>query len=109
VIPAAEADNWFFWLAIIGRLAGIYILPTVIAIARQVEGVELVICPNVFPVGWLAALILASMMPRKQIRVAPYACARTQAPPPVAGRAGRQRVRGWVRCLVPGNQRELSR
>ena len=68
MIPAAVADSWFFWLAIIGGLAGIYILPTVIAIACQVEGLGLVICLNVFPVGWLAALILACMMPRKQIR-----------------------------------------
>ena len=68
MIPAAVADSWFFWLAIIGGLAGIYILPTVIAIACQVEGLGLVICLNVFPVGWLAALILACMMPREQIR-----------------------------------------
>ncbi|MGD0934229.1 MAG: hypothetical protein ABR922_06605 [Streptosporangiaceae bacterium] len=43
MIPAAVADSWFFWLAIIGGLAGIYILPTVIAIAHQVEGLEFVI------------------------------------------------------------------
>ena len=36
--------------------------------ARQVEGLELVICLNVIPVGWPAALILACMMPHKQIR-----------------------------------------
>jgi hypothetical protein len=35
VIPTAVADSWFFWLAIIGGLAGVYILPTVIGIARQ--------------------------------------------------------------------------
>jgi hypothetical protein len=40
----------------------------VIAIARQVEGLGLVICLNAIPVGWPAALILACMMPRKQIR-----------------------------------------
>ena len=43
-IPAAVADSWFFRLAIIGVLAGVYILPTVIGIARQVEGLGLVIC-----------------------------------------------------------------
>ena len=37
MIPAAVADSWLFWLAIIGGLAGVYILPTVIGIARQVE------------------------------------------------------------------------
>ena len=55
-------------MAIIDGLVAIYILPTVIGIARQIDGLGLVICLNVFPVGWLAALILACMMPRKQIR-----------------------------------------
>ena len=30
MIPVAVADIWFFWLAIIDGLAGIYILPSVI-------------------------------------------------------------------------------
>ena len=68
MIPGAVADSWFFWLAIIYGLAAVYILPTVIGIARQIEGLGLVICLNVFPVGWPAALILACIMPRKQIR-----------------------------------------
>jgi hypothetical protein len=59
VIPAAVADSWLFWLAIIDGLAAIYILPTVIAIARQVEGLGLVICLKTIPVGWPAALLLA--------------------------------------------------
>ena len=65
MIPAAVADNWFFWLAIIGVVAGIYILPMVIGIARQIEGLGWVICLNTIPVGWPAALILACLMPRK--------------------------------------------
>ena len=72
MIPAAVADSWFFWLAIIDGLAAVYILPTVIGIARQVEGLGLVVCLNVIPVGWLAALLLACLMPRKEIRYAPY-------------------------------------
>jgi hypothetical protein len=68
VIPAAVANSWLFWLAIIDGLIAVYILPTVIGIARQVEGLGLVICLNVIPVGSPAALILACMMPRKQIR-----------------------------------------
>jgi hypothetical protein len=68
VIPAAVADNLLFWLAIIDVLISVYILPTVIGIARQVEGLGLVICLNTIPVGWPAALILACMMPRKEIR-----------------------------------------
>jgi hypothetical protein len=67
VIPAAVADSWFFWLTIIGVLAGVYILPTVIGIARQVEGLGWVICLHTIPVGWPAALILACLMPRKKI------------------------------------------
>ena len=68
MIPAAVADSWLFWLAILGVLAGVYILPTVIGIAREVECLGLVICLNVIPAGWPAALILACLMPRKQIQ-----------------------------------------
>ena len=68
MIPAAIADSWFFWLAIIEGLAAVHILPTVIGIARQVEGLSLVICLNAIPVGWPAALILACMMPPKKVR-----------------------------------------
>ena len=67
MIPAVVADSWFFWLAIIDGLATVYILPTVIGIARQVEGLGLVICLNTIPVGWPAALILACLMPPKEI------------------------------------------
>ena len=72
MIPAAVADNLLFWLAIIDVLISVYILPTVIGIARQVEGLGLVICLNTIPVGWPAALILACLMPRKEISHAPY-------------------------------------
>jgi hypothetical protein len=71
LIPTAVADSWLFWLAIIGGLAAVYILPTVIAIARQVEGPGWVICLNAIPAGWPAALLLACLMPRKQISNAP--------------------------------------
>jgi hypothetical protein len=66
VIPAAVANNLLFWLAIIDVLISVYILPTVIGIARQVEGLGLVICLNTIPVGWPAALLLACLMPRKR-------------------------------------------
>jgi hypothetical protein len=65
------ADSWFFWLAIIDGLAGVHILPSVIGIARQVEDLGLVVCLNTLPVGWPAALILACLMPRKEISYAP--------------------------------------
>lgn len=72
MIPVALADSWLFWLAIIDGLVGIYILPTVAGIARQVEGLGVVICLNAIPVGWPAALILACMMPRKEVSHPPY-------------------------------------
>ena len=52
MIPAVIADSWFFWLAIIDGLAAVYILPTAIGIARQIDGLGLVICLNVIPAGW---------------------------------------------------------
>jgi len=67
VIPPAVADSWLFWLALTDALAAVYILPTVVGIARQVEGLGLVICLNAIPVGWPAALLLACLMPRKEI------------------------------------------
>jgi hypothetical protein len=72
VIPAAVADSWFFWLAIIGFVIGVYILPTVIAIVRQVEGLGWVVYLNTIPVGWPAALLWACLMPRKEISSSPY-------------------------------------
>ncbi len=107
VIPAVIADSWFFWLAIIDGLAAVYILPTVIGIARQVEGLGLVICLNAIPVGWPAALILACLMPRKEISHAPQ----RQRP---AGSSGR-RVRSsagsaptWTNSPGPGGLRTLA-
>ena len=41
MIPAAVADSWLFWLAIIGGPAVVYLLPTVIAVARRVERLEM--------------------------------------------------------------------
>ena len=35
--PRSDRGQLFFWLAIIDGLAAVYILPTVIGIARQVE------------------------------------------------------------------------
>ncbi len=46
MIPAVIADSWVFWRAIIDGLTAVYILPTVVAIARQVDGLGLVICLN---------------------------------------------------------------
>lgn len=72
MIPAAVANSWFFWLGIIGFVAGVHTLPTVIAIARQVEGLGWVISLNTIPVGWPAALLWACLMPRKEISAIDY-------------------------------------
>ena len=64
----ALANSYLFWIALILALLGLYILPSVIAIIRGVEGVGWIIVINLLPtgVGWLAALIGALMLPRRQ-------------------------------------------
>jgi len=81
VIPAAVADSWLFWLAIIDGLAAVYILPTVLGIARQVEGLGWVICLNAIPVGWPAALLprLPDAAQADQQRSSPAAAPRAVA------------------------------
>jgi Superinfection immunity protein len=66
----ALANSYFFWIALILALLGLYILPSVIAIIRGVEGLGWIIVINLLPtgVGWLAALIGALMLPRRQPR-----------------------------------------
>ena len=108
MIPAAVADNLLFWLAIIDVLISVYILPTVIGIARQAEGLGLVICLNTIPVGWPAALILARDAAQTD-PVAPCACVRTQAPcrPLLAG--GAPACAGPGACLAARISASLSR
>lgn len=60
------AQSPLFWFALIGGLAFVYGLPVIIALIRNVESIALVVIFNVVPVGWLAALVLACMMPRKE-------------------------------------------
>jgi Superinfection immunity protein len=64
----ALANSYFFWIALILALLGLYILPSVIAILRGVESLGWIIVINLLPtgVGWLAALIGALMLPRRQ-------------------------------------------
>jgi hypothetical protein len=64
----ALASSYFFWIALILVLLGLYILPSVIAIIRGVEGLGWIIMINLLPtgIGWLAALIGALMLPRRQ-------------------------------------------
>ena len=62
------AHSFIFWTALIFALLGLYILPTVIAAIRRVEGLGWIIVINLLPsgVGWLAALIAAIALPRKE-------------------------------------------
>lgn len=64
----ALAHSYLFWIALILALLGLYILPSVIAIIRGVEGLGWIIVINLLPtgVGWFAALIGALMLPRRQ-------------------------------------------
>jgi Superinfection immunity protein len=77
----ALAQSPVFWVGLIAGLALLYFLPTIIAMIRRVESPGWVIFLNVLPtgVGWLAAMVVAFMMPRREPSPAyvPY-----QGPPP---------------------------
>jgi hypothetical protein len=64
----ALANSYCFWIALVLVLLTLYILPSLIAIIRGVEGLGWIIVINLLPtgVGWLAALIGAIMLPRRQ-------------------------------------------
>lgn len=62
------AHSYLFWIALILGLLGLYILPSVIAAMRGVEGLGWIIVINLLPtgIGWLAALIAALALPRRE-------------------------------------------
>ncbi len=62
------ADSYLFWIALIVGLLALYVLPSVIAAIRGVEGLGWIIVVNLLPtgVGWLAALIAALALPRRR-------------------------------------------
>jgi hypothetical protein len=62
----ALANSMAFWLALIGALAALYVLPVIIGLVRHVECLALVVIFNCFPIAWPAALVTACMMPRKE-------------------------------------------
>jgi len=64
----ALAQSPVFWVGLITGLALLYILPTLIGIARNVEDLGLLIFINILPtgVGWIAALVMAFMLPRRE-------------------------------------------
>ena len=64
----ALANSPLFWTGLLAALATLYVLPTTIAVIRQVEDIPLVVILNCFPIAWPAALLLACMTPRKEPR-----------------------------------------
>jgi Superinfection immunity protein len=64
----ALAHSYLFWIALILGLLALYILPSLIAVIRGVEGLGWIILINLLPtgVGWFAALIGALMLPRRE-------------------------------------------
>jgi hypothetical protein len=61
----AIANSPVFWVLLLGGLAALYVLPTVIAVIRHAEDIPLVIILNCLPVAWPAALLLACTLPRR--------------------------------------------
>ena len=64
----ALANSPVFWIGLLAVLAGLYVLPTMIAVIRHIEDIPLVVFLNCFPIAWPAALLLARMTPRKESR-----------------------------------------
>jgi Superinfection immunity protein len=68
----ALAHSPVFWVALIAGLLILYILPSLIGAIRKVEGLGWLVVINLIPtgVGWLAALVMAFMLPRRETPVA---------------------------------------
>lgn len=66
------SNSMLFWLALILGLLLIYIVPSLIATIRRVDGLGWIIVINLLPtgVGWLAALVLALALPGRRARPA---------------------------------------
>lgn len=69
------AQSPLFWLALTLIVVGLYVLPTVIALFRQVDDIGLVVAINFIGgptgVGWLAALILSIFLNTREVREPP--------------------------------------
>lgn len=63
----ALSNNPAFWIALITGLVVLYVLPSLIGAIRKVEGLGWLIVVNLVPtgIGWLAAMVLAIMLPRR--------------------------------------------
>jgi hypothetical protein len=66
----ALAHSPLFWGALIAGLLVLYVLPSVIGAIRKVEGLGWLIVINLIPtgVGWLAAMVMAFALPRREAR-----------------------------------------
>ena len=64
----ALAQNPLFWGVLIAGLLVLYVLPTVIGAIRKVEGLGWLIVINLIPtgIGWLAAMVMAFALPRRE-------------------------------------------
>jgi len=82
----ALANSVVFWVLLILVLCAVYLLPTIIGMAREVDRLALVFLVNLIGgttgVGWLAALILA-FGPRRLSPVPPPVSWRPPDGPPV--------------------------
>jgi len=82
----ALAHSYLFWAALIVVLLALYILPSVIAAIRGVPGLGWIILINLLPtgIGWLAALIAAVALPRRQHPAAQHPPQRLAASSPIS-------------------------
>lgn len=66
----ALANSPSLWGVLIAGLLVLYILPSLIGAIRRVEGLGWLVVINLIPtsIGWLAAMILAFMLPRRDPR-----------------------------------------
>lgn len=64
----ALAHSPLFWGALIAGLLVLYVLPSVIGAIRNVEGLGWLIVVNLIPtgIGWLAAMVMAFALPRRE-------------------------------------------
>jgi len=76
------ADSPILWIPLIAGLLVLYILPSLIGAIRKVEGLGWLIVVNLIPtgIGWLAAMVLAIMLPRRESPMAYPPVYYTQAP-----------------------------
>ena len=70
----ALATSYVLWIGLIFGLLALYVLPSVIAAVRKVEGLGWVIVINLVPtgIGWPAALIAALVLPRRETQASPH-------------------------------------